>query len=50
MIDKFAGERELVSFLEKQQRLTMSTWQRERTSDELANFVERRFALLDDAV
>lgn len=48
MVDRLTSERELSAFLEQRNRLNLATWQRNRTSDELSSFVERRFALIDD--
>ena len=50
MVDKLASEHELSAFLEQENKLNLATWQRSRTSDELSSFIERRFALIDDAV
>lgn len=49
MTETLASEHELAAFLEQQQRDTLATWHRERSHEELANFVERRMDLLEDA-
>lgn len=38
---------ELAQFLEATKNQELATWQRQRTSDELASFVTGRLALLD---
>lgn len=43
------NEQELSVFLERQRELSLATWGRNRSSEELTHFVERRFAMLDDA-
>lgn len=49
MTNTIVNDHELASFLETYRRDQIATWQRSRTKEELANFVERRFALLEDA-
>lgn len=43
------NEHELVDFLEHVEREQLATWNRQRSSDELDNFISRRFAELEDA-
>lgn len=46
MTDLRTHESQLDAFLERQQ---LATWNRHRSSDELANFISRRFAEVEDA-
>ena len=48
MTETLSSEHELATFLEEQERETLATWQRQRTSNELVSFVEQRFAALED--
>ena len=50
MNNMIAGEHELAVFIEQQQNNQLATWNRQRTLGELSNFVERRMALLEDAL
>ena len=50
MNNMIAGEHELAVLIEQQQNNQLATWSRQRTLGELSNFVERRMALLEDAL
>lgn len=46
MTDITTHESQLDAFLARQQ---LATWNRQRSNDELANFITRRFAEVEDA-
>ena len=49
MTNLIVNDHELANFLDTNKRDQFASWQRSRTKAELINFIERRFAHLEDA-